>query len=52
VKTDGSPKVLEILGADATWSVHNHHNFAWREQHHGEDFWVVRKGLTPAFPAT
>lgn len=43
-------KVLEILGAEAEWSVHNHHNFAWRETHQGEDFWVVRKGATPAFP--
>jgi RNA-splicing ligase RtcB len=23
-------KVLEILGAEATNEVHNHHNFAWR----------------------
>lgn len=43
-------KVLDIIGAEAEWTVHNHHNFAWREQHHGEDFWVVRKGATPAFP--
>ncbi len=43
-------KVLEILGASATWSVHNHHNFAWREEHRGSDYWVVRKGATPAFP--
>lgn len=30
--------------------VHNHHNFAWKENHSGEDLWVVRKGATPAFP--
>jgi len=24
--------------------------FAWRESHGGEDYWVVRKGATPAFP--
>ena len=30
--------------------VHNHHNFAWREEHGGEDYWVVREGCTPAFP--
>src|SRR3954462_5252575 len=24
-------KVLEILGAEATYEVHNHHNYAWRE---------------------
>jgi tRNA-splicing ligase RtcB len=43
-------KVLEILGATSTYEVHNHHNFAWREQHMGTDVWVVRKGCTPAFP--
>jgi len=43
-------KVLEILGASATYQVHNHHNFAWREQHMGSDVWVIRKGCTPAFP--
>jgi tRNA-splicing ligase RtcB len=43
-------KVLEILGAEATYEVHNHHNFAWRENHAGTDVWVVRKGCTPAFP--
>lgn len=43
-------KVLEILGARAVETVHNHHNFAWRERHFGEDLWVVRKGCTPAFP--
>lgn len=44
-------KVLKILGnPDVTYEVHNHHNFAWREQHFGQDYWVVRKGCTPAFP--
>jgi tRNA-splicing ligase RtcB (3'-phosphate/5'-hydroxy nucleic acid ligase) len=43
-------KVLEILGASATYEVHNHHNFAWRERHEGTDVWVIRKGCTPAFP--
>lgn len=43
-------RVLEIVGARATESVHEHHNFAWRERHGGEDVWVVRKGCTPAFP--
>jgi tRNA-splicing ligase RtcB len=42
--------VKNILGASALDSVHNHHNYAWREEHGGEDFWVVRKGATPAFP--
>ena len=43
-------KVLEILGADATYEVHNHHNFAWREEHFGRSYWVIRKGCTPARP--
>ncbi len=44
-------KVLEILGnPETTFEVHNHHNFAWLEEHFGEKYWVVRKGCTPAFP--
>jgi tRNA-splicing ligase RtcB len=39
-----------ILGAKILEEVHNHHNFAWREKHYGEEYWVVRKGATPAFP--
>jgi tRNA-splicing ligase RtcB len=30
--------------------VHNHHNFAWIEEHEGDKYFVVRKGSTPAFP--
>lgn len=44
-------KVLEILdNPQVTYEVHNNHNFAWREEHFGEKYWVVRKGCTPAFP--
>jgi tRNA-splicing ligase RtcB len=43
-------RVRQILGARVTDSVHNHHNFAWRERHGERDLWVVRKGATPAFP--
>src|SRR6266511_865510 len=43
-------KVLEILGAQAVHEVHNHHNFAWREEHFGRTYWVIRKGCTPARP--
>lgn len=43
-------KVAGLLGAKVLEEVHNHHNFAWRERHFGEDYWVVRKGATPAFP--
>jgi tRNA-splicing ligase RtcB len=39
-----------ILGAKILEEVHNHHNFAWREKHYGKEYWVVRKGATPAFP--
>jgi tRNA-splicing ligase RtcB len=43
-------KVLEILGAESTEDVHNHHNFAWLEEHFGRSYWVIRKGCTPARP--
>ena len=43
-------KVLDILGTEAAHEVHNHHNFAWREQHLGRTYWVIRKGCTPARP--
>ena len=43
-------KVVSILGGRELELVHNHHNFAWREQHDGESVIVVRKGATPAFP--
>ena len=43
-------KVVEILGGSELELVHNHHNFAWRETHGGEELVVVRKGATPAFP--
>jgi tRNA-splicing ligase RtcB len=43
-------KVVSLLGAEEEFMVHNHHNFAWDEEHGGERFFVVRKGATPAFP--
>jgi len=43
-------KVLDILGARSIHEVHNHHNFAWLEEHFGREVWVVRKGCTPARP--
>lgn len=43
-------KVLEILGTQSCFEVHNHHNFLWEETHFGERYYVVRKGATPAFP--
>lgn len=46
-----------ILGANEVEMIHNHHNFAWKEEHVmpwstdiAEEYIVVRKGATPAFP--
>lgn len=43
-------KVVAQLGGRELELVHNHHNFAWKEEHEGETLVVVRKGATPAFP--
>ena len=43
-------KVVSILGGREVELVHNHHNFAWKERHEGEELVVIRKGATPAFP--
>ncbi|MGV3708192.1 MAG: RtcB family protein [Gemmatimonas sp.] len=43
-------RVRKIVGGSVLDTVHNHHNYAWRENHLGRDVWVVRKGATPAFP--
>ena len=43
-------QVLRILGTDADFEVHNHHNYACREQHDGREVMVVRKGATPSAP--
>lgn len=43
-------KVTAILGGEEVELIHNHHNFAWIENHGGENLVVVRKGATPAFP--
>ena len=43
-------RVRHIIGGTVTSSVHNHHNYAWREEHGGRTVWVVRKGATPAQP--
>jgi tRNA-splicing ligase RtcB len=44
--------VAEIITGNAEFldEVHNHHNFAFIEEHDGEKYFVVRKGSTPAFP--
>jgi tRNA-splicing ligase RtcB len=43
-------KVVSLLGGTELELVHNHHNFAWKERHEGDELVVVRKGATPAFP--
>ncbi len=43
-------KVVNLIGGEELDLVHNHHNYAWRETHDDEEFIVVRKGATPAFP--
>lgn len=49
-------KVVALLGGNELELIHNHHNFAWKEDQldpltgEREEFVVVRKGATPAFP--
>jgi len=43
-------RVRRMIGGNILDTVHNHHNYAWRERHGDRDLWVVRKGATPAFP--
>lgn len=43
-------RVRQLIGGQVTDMVHNHHNYAWRENHGGRDLWVVRKGATPCWP--
>jgi tRNA-splicing ligase RtcB len=43
-------RVARLLGATIVEEIHNHHNFAWLEEHNGKQLWVCRKGATPAFP--
>lgn len=40
--------IRKKLGAEVLLDVENHHNFAWKEQHHGREVIVHRKGATPA----
>jgi tRNA-splicing ligase RtcB (3'-phosphate/5'-hydroxy nucleic acid ligase) len=43
-------RVRQMIGGQVQDTIHNHHNYAWRETHGGRELWVVRKGATPAFP--
>jgi tRNA-splicing ligase RtcB len=40
--------IARHLGVAVLLDVENHHNFAWREVHDGEELIVHRKGATPA----
>ncbi len=40
--------IAQHLGVDVCWTVENHHNFAWKEEHQGRELIVHRKGATPA----
>ncbi len=41
-------KISKALGYHKLMAIENHHNFAWREKHNGEEVIVHRKGATPA----
>jgi tRNA-splicing ligase RtcB (3'-phosphate/5'-hydroxy nucleic acid ligase) len=41
-------KLTKAIGGTALATIENHHNFAWKEQHNGQEVIVHRKGATPA----
>lgn len=41
-------RIARRLGAEVLLDIENHHNFAWKETHHGKEVVVHRKGATPA----
>lgn len=41
-------RLIRSMGATLLARVENHHNFAWKESHGGEEVIVHRKGATPA----
>lgn len=40
--------VAQALGVEVVLDIENHHNFAWKEEHDGQELIVHRKGATPA----
>lgn len=40
--------IARNLGVEILLDIENHHNFAWKETHFGEELVVHRKGATPA----
>jgi len=45
-------KLAKALGIKPIVAIENHHNFAWKEMHNGEELIVHRKGATPAHEGT
>ncbi len=41
-------EIARNLGVEVLLDVENHHNFAWKERHGGQELIVHRKGATPA----
>ncbi|AWO02241.1 RNA-splicing ligase RtcB [Chitinophaga alhagiae] len=41
-------RLIKAVGGALLARVENHHNFAWKEKHNGEELVVHRKGATPA----
>lgn len=41
-------QIRRAVGAGVVYNVENHHNYAWKETHGGEELIVHRKGATPA----
>lgn len=41
-------RLTKAIGGNLLARVENHHNFAWKEKHNGQDVIVHRKGATPA----
>lgn len=39
----------ELFNAEVIETIENHHNFSWKENHNGQDYWVTRKGATPLY---
>ena len=39
----------DVLGADISLDIHNHHNYAFQEKIDGREVMVVRKGATPNY---
>jgi tRNA-splicing ligase RtcB (3'-phosphate/5'-hydroxy nucleic acid ligase) len=42
-------EIAKLLGARVLLDIENHHNFAWKENHFGQNLIVHRKGATPAW---